>query len=1587
MSFKMDLKTIIDDLVSDGINLQLQGEDLVINGMGGSIPDRVLKLVKDHKSELVAHLKSNVSVDNNRSLIRLAKENADGYPLSSSQRRLWIVSQIEGANKAYNIPGMFVFSKGLNIELLEKSFNIVIDRHESLRTVFREINGELRQVIIPTNKTGFKIGFLNLSDHPEQGVQLQALINEQISQSFDLENGPLIRAMLYQLDSDQIVLNYVIHHIIFDGWSMKILISELTQIYNSLVAGKKILMQPLTIQYKDYATWQQQQIHEKQYTDHKDYWLQKFSGELPVLDLAVDKVRPAIKTYNGETVTKHFNAFVTSKLRALTQERGATLFMGLLAAFNTLFFHHTGQNDIVIGSQIAGRENREFEKQIGNYLNALPLRTKFSGNDSFKKLLSIVKQTTLEAYEHQSYPFDDLVESLNLQYDAGRNPLFDVTMILQITDLSKLNPHEDFGSIHVYDYVDNVDIVNTISKFDLSIDVSEYSDSLKVSITYNTDLYHKKTVVQLLNHLEQLIVTVVNNPHQPLNELDFLTEDEKKVLLKTFNSDRVRQTIDATIPSLFAEQVQKNPDYPAVIANGKTLTYRQLDLLSDKIAFYLQDAQQLKPEQSVGIMLGRSEFMVISILGILKSGGSYVPIDPDYPKARKEYILTDAGISVLITEMDFFLELDYYGGEVFIIDAQLDTLPVQKPSAISISPQSLAYTMYTSGSTGLPKGTLIEHGNIIRLVKDTNYIEIAEGDTIINLSSFAFDASVFDVFGAVLNGACIVIPAKEHLLDLKNLTSSFTTYHVSVVFITTALFNILVDDDVVEMTNVKYLLFGGERVSVGHVKRFKAKYPHVNLLHVYGPTENTTFSTYYHVAEVTESQITIPIGGPISNSTCYVLNEINGRFHIAPLGVAGEICVGGKGLARGYLNQPQLTEEKFVQHPFIRNERIYRTGDLGRWLPDGSIEFIGRRDNQIKIRGHRIEPGEIESALLGHPLVESAVVTVKPDGNGGLNLVAYLVAGCSLNLGDLGSYLKQNLPNYMIPFQYFQIDKLPLNSNGKVDKNKLMEYEGVQLTGETEQIEPETSTQKELAKIWKEVLRLDSIGIKDDYFELGGNSLTGMVIVKKVRDVMQVNLSVNNLFSLRNIKLIADYLDANILNLSLNPVSLTNSVYLSELSYNQLNYFCDWQFGSDLVVKYFRQDAINIAALQAALIKFVQRHEIFRTKIVREDDGLMQNILPINELDFKIEVIPVGYEFDINDQINKEDQKKIDPQGFPLVFVKVYLYNDGAGYVVLTMHHIIVDGVSVGILQDELKSLYHSELTRSESLLATPVYQYKDYANWQRQFIRSAEGKAHSDYWLSRLAGGYHGVVIQGLDNSKTVSDIMLCTDMFVEGELISKIQNFVKKQGITVPVLLLGVLNLVVNYLTNQSDIIIHTTVSGRNSKYLGQLAANNIVGIFANPLFIRTQVNKSQSISAYLQNLLQDFSNDLNYESYPMMKLLEELPGIVPTEIVSKAIAFNYHNYDYMRESLFALSAMQNEDEIYEVQPIKGSLGIIAEEYSNGLKIQFLFNNSFFEKTDVTLARSVFLLILEEFLDRPDFSINQLSAYLNQKATSSKR
>ena len=994
-------------------------------------------------------------------------DKKDYYPLSSAQKRIYLSSTMSGEHSIlYNIPGGIILNRMPDISKLEICLNTLIKRHESLRTYFEVVDNNIVQKV--QDSVNFK---LDVCKDSYDFNDLRTVFYDFVK-PFDLAKAPLFRTELVKLNDNRVALFIDMHHIISDGTSMHIFIDELCKLYNNKSLDK------LNISYKDFAVWENSRISSGDFDEAKDFWVNQFKNDIPVLNMPTNYLRPAVKSYAGNKVYSKFDKELTAKINTTSKELGVTPYMLLLSIYYILLSKYSTQDDIVVGTPIVGRNVSELYNLIGMFVNSLPMRTKIDSNLTFKDFLDVVKTMCLNNYKYQDYPFDELVDKLKLQRDTSRSPLFDVMFIYQ----NNGNATVDFNGIKSEYFIPDT----RISKFDLSLEIVPENDILNLSFEYATSLFNKQFIEELSKHYSNILNSCLDNLDIKMSNICMLSEDEKNKILHNFNDTKLDYPKDKTIVELFEEQVQKTPNNIAVVFGTEKLTYKELNEKANSLATYLRN-KGIQRNDLVGVMVNRSLEMIIGILAVLKAGGAYIPIDPTYPKDRIDYMLKNSNSKLLLTQ-NHLRDLINFKNSICIDlkDNEIYSLSNTNLENVNV-PEDLAYVIYTSGSTGLPKGVMLKQNNIINFIYGMmKEFAFTNKDTIVSITTFSFDIFVLESLLPLLNGIKMVIASEEEQTDINMFNDLCKNNNVTVLQTTPSRLQAILakENSFSFITNLKYILVGGEPFPPALLKTLQESCKS-RIYNMYGPTETAVWSS---LKDLTNSD-KINIGRPIANTQMYILDKFNNPL---PIGITGELFIAGDGVCKGYLNNLELTTKVFINNPFVPNTLMYKTGDLCKLLPNGEIEYLERVDNQIKIRGLRIELGEIESQILAYNGIEKACV-IKQTINNRDFISAYFTAKSKINITSLKKHLSSTLPKYMIPSYFTVLDKFPYTPNGKIDKKALkLPEEILSSSRENEYVAPRTDLEKQFVSIWEQILNVSPIGITDNFFELGGDSILAM---------------------------------------------------------------------------------------------------------------------------------------------------------------------------------------------------------------------------------------------------------------------------------------------------------------------------------------------------------------------------------------------------------------------------------------------------------------------------------------------------------------
>ena len=1051
------------------------------------------------------------------------REGRGPVPLSFAQQRLWFIERLEPGLAVYVIPTVLRLDGDLDDGALERALAAIVQRHESLRTRFEEHDGTPFQVALENCPLSMARHDLSGISEEERDERARQQVFEECARGFDLGAPPLIRASLIRMGDRTHLLVLCVHHIAADFVSMGVLLSELRHLYDNFAEGQPSTLSPLPLQYADYALWQQEHLAGDAQSDLLPYWQRQLAGLTP-FKMPHPRLDREPSASTGAECAVGIEPDLRNRLVGLSSNADATLFMTFLAALWVLLFRITDQRDIAFGTSVSTRHQPELEQLIGFFVNMLVLRMDLPATVSLSGVLAEVRRVALEAYAHQDLPFEKLVEALNPQREVGRTPLFQVLISMHSTssvDPAMTGPDESGRPLAMR----RISRPTQSTHFDLELEIVDTPQRLGISVVYNTSLFDRETAERLLSLYVRVLEVMSSTPEVAVSDFELVTGGERERVLREWNATSSAYPRDASVVSLFREQAARRGEATALISGDARMSYAELERRSDVFAWRLQ-AFGIRPGELVGLCVERSLEMVVGILGILKSGAAYVPLDPEYPQDRLGYMLSDdTGARVLVTCQGVCDALHSQAAHVLYLDE--DAGYEDQGHEVAIDADSLVYVMYTSGSTGVPKGVCVEHRAVVRLVKQTNFIDLGEQEVFLQLAPISFDASTLELWGSLLNGGCLVV-SPPGTLSLDEIGELLVRHRVSVLWLTSALFNRMVDEQLEALAGVRQVLAGGEALSGSHVRRFLGRIGESGrLVNGYGPTENTTFTCCHVMRRGDEPGATVPIGRPIANTRVYVLDATR---HPVPAGVVGELYAAGDGLARGYLNQEALTREKFVDACLDEEpgERLYRTGDLVRWRNDGVLEFVGRVDDQVKVRGYRIELGEVESVLGAHPSVREVVVRCREDASGDKRLVAYVVAvpGESMNVPTLRDHLRERLPEYMLPRAWVELAQLPVTAVGKVDRQALPDpVEERQVSQAYEA--PGSELEAVIAEASCEVLRLERVGVNDSFFDLGGHSLLLTRLINHIRSKLGVSLPLKVVFEDPTVRGMARWIESS----------------------------------------------------------------------------------------------------------------------------------------------------------------------------------------------------------------------------------------------------------------------------------------------------------------------------------------------------------------------------------------------------------------------------------------------------------------------------
>ncbi|HLO86301.1 MAG TPA: amino acid adenylation domain-containing protein [Nostocaceae cyanobacterium] len=1572
-------------LCSQDIKLSVENERLRCNAPKDALTPEIKAELAARKAEILAYFsQANQTLKLTAESIQTTAKQ--GYiPLSFAQQRLWFFSQLEPDSSAYNIPAAIRLRGKLNIAALTKSITEIIQRHEILRTTFTAVDGEALQII--GKGDNFTLSLINLQELPETKKQQEVLnlANLEAQKPFNLLKDSLIRVTLLQLAETDHVLLLTMHHIVSDGWSIGILIKELTTLYTAFSQNRPSPLSQLPIQYADFAIWQRKWLQGEVLQTQINYWKQHLAGDLPILELPSDFPRPAIQSNNGATHSFQLSKPLTDQLKELSKQEGVTLFMTLLATFKVLLHRYTQQEDIIVGTPIANRNRAEIEGLIGFFVNTLILRTNLSNNPNFRELLQQVREVTLGAYAHQDLPFERLVEELQPGRNLSHNPLFQVMFILQNASTEVINLPELT--------LETIKTEKNTANFDLTLYLSETDTGLQGGLEYNTDIFDPTRITRMLGHFQVLLEAIITNPEQKLSDLPLLTFSEQSQLLE-WNNTQADYPQNHCIHQLFEAQVEKTPDAVAVVWGNQYLTYQELNQKANQLAHYLQKLG-IKPETRVGICIERSLEMLVGVLSILKAGGAYVPLDPAYPVERLNLMLKDAKIPVLITKNQLLKQT--LSKEIKIVDLDLDwpqiaQLSPSNPVNTHLEPENLAYIIYTSGSTGQSKGVMIQHCSLVNayFAWETIYKLRETATSYLQMASFSFDVFSGDWIRALCSGGKLVLCPRDFLLSPEKLYELMQKEKIDCAeFVPVVLRNLInyLDTSQQRLEFMRLLICGSDSWSGVEYQRFlQFCSPQTRLINSYGLTESTIDSSYFETtAEDLISDQLLPIGRPFPNTKLYVLDK---NLQPVPIGVIGELYISGISLARGYMNRPELTAEKFIPHPFSNKsgERLYKTGDLVRYLPNGNIEFLKRIDYQVKIRGFRIEIGEIEAAIHQHPKVRDTVVIVREDVKDDKRLVAYIVTQITdITTSEIRNFLKTKLPAYMIPSAFVMLEELPLTPNGKINRLALPAPDIIQQQSEEKTFLPLTPVEEILTGIWAEILNIKQINIHDNFFELGGHSLLATRVISQIRKILKVELPLRCLFESPTIAELAKEIekitkaDFKVKLPSIRQSSRTGNVPLSSAQ-KRLWYLHQLQ-PNDTAYNIFNPVRIigllDVPALEKSLNEIIQRHEILRTNFTLENGQPVQVIAPA--LTLKLPIIDLSKLLDAEKEqtaqklAQQEAEKPFKLDTDPLLRATL-LRLDQTEYILLfTMHHIIFDGWSTGILIQELLSFYEAFSLGKNSTLPELTIQYADFTIWQNQWLQGEVLEKLITYWQHQL---------QNLPTLKLPTDYPRTIKPTSPGSqqsfklsptISQQIKTLSTQQGVTIFMTLLAAFAILIHYYSQQNDIVIGTDVANRN-----QGETEGLIGFFVNQLVLRTKFDGNPSLRELLKIVQSVTLDAYAHQDLPFDKLVEIINperNLHSTPLFQVKLIFQNNPTTALN-----ISGLHFQDLQMETKTATFDLLFELKDTEEGIRGLLKYNTDLFAASTIARMLKHFETILTHIVNEIDIKLNELKKVLEQ-------
>ncbi|MFL5347180.1 MAG: amino acid adenylation domain-containing protein [Hyalangium sp.] len=1477
---------------------------------------------------------------------------------------MWFLSKLHGAAPAFHERAGAWINGQLDVHSLKQAFVEIAQRHESLRTTFVEIGGQPAQRIAPEIELPWR-------EEEARGIEEKALslAREEVSRPFDLEHGLLWRVCLVRLDLQRHLLVVTMHHLISDGdWTLGLLFSEIFSLYMARLEGRAADVPPLELQYRDHALWQREHLRGEKIARQLAWWREQLQGMSPALDLPVDRPRPAIQVFAGKTAERAVSSKLAQAARALAEREDVSLFAVLLSGLQAVLYRYTHQDDIPVGTPLAGRQLAGVRHLLGYFGNPVVLRGRVGDDPSFREFVHRTQQGFIQAQAHGELSFKDLVEALAPARDLSRPPLFQVLFALRDPWPSHLtSPALTLTP---------VDIELPFVAYELMASARDLGAGLSLKLEYNSELFLPEFAAQLLGHWETLLRGALETPEQRLSEISLLSTEEEHQLLYEWNQTRADYPEDITIQEAFQTQVRRAPETVALVFGDRQLTYRELDRQAHRIACALRQ-RGLRSEDRVALFTQRSPETIIAMLAILKAGGAYVPLDPELPAERLAWMIEDAQARVVVAVGSSPLPLPLEGLELLRVEAAEGSPAGEELAPLPNEARSghLAYVLYTSGSTGTPKGVAITQRSVVQLAF---HADVSPDDRVLQSTTYSFDVSVYEIWGALLNGARVVVGARDLTLSPQALGEELRRQAITVCCLTPAVFNNLVRQAPSLFRPLRAVLLAGEALDPNWV-RVALGEGHPQFFNAYGPTEATVYALLHPITEVAEGATSVPIGRPMPNVQAYVLDR---HLRPVPRGVPGELYLGGEGLARGYWRRQDLTAERFIPHPFSPEPeaRLYRTGDLVRYLPGGLLDFLGRIDHQVKVRGFRIELGEIEAVLGDHPAVRQVVVAARALGQADKQLVAYIVPQASPppSITDLREYLARKLPAYMVPAFFVMLDALPLNPNGKVDRRALPVPDGTRPELAQEFVAPRTPTEQALAAIWKECLSLDRVGLHDDFFALGGHSLRALQVTARIRQHFQVDVPLRSFFSHPTLAGLVDLL-SQARGGEQTPSSITSASRgaIVPLSFGQERlWFLQQLAPASAAYNYpafFRvHGPLDADALEKSLQALVSRHESLRTHFSEIDGQPVQVIaahLPLHLERFDLRGLPPEEQRrEVQRRAEDDARRPFDLLRAPLLRASLLTLGDDAHVLLINLHHSVTDGWSMDVLYAELEALYGGLARGQPPALPALALQYADYAVWQRQWAETPALEEQLTWWKQQLAGVPPVLELPTDRPRPPVQDFRGALVPFRVGrETSAALRALAAQERVTPTMVLLAAFQALLHRYTGQEEFLVGMPHANRDRPEMA-----GVVGFFVNTLPMRADLSGEPSFRTLLARVRETSLGAHEHAEVPFERLVKALrPERDLSTLPLVQVMFAPQVSKLGRLKLPGLGV-----EPLGVDPGRATfdLTLFSWEESDTLAGQWEYSTALFERSTLERMAGHLCRLLERALQQPDARLSAL-------------